>query len=152
LKWPNDVLIGHQKLAGILIELQGDMDGPSAAVIGIGINLRMPPELRNCIDQPAIDLESAMQQEVNPNELLALILKSLSCVLQDFEQHGFANLRAEWTRYHAYQNKPVRLLLPNGSVLHGIVNGVARDGFLLVNTDLGEQRFSVGEISLRGLI
>jgi BirA family biotin operon repressor/biotin-[acetyl-CoA-carboxylase] ligase len=152
LKWPNDVLIGHQKLAGILIELQGDMDGPSAAVIGIGINLRMPQELRNCIDQPAIDLESATQQEVNPSELLALLLKSLSHVLQDFEQHGFANLRAEWTQYHAYQNKPVRLLLPNGSELHGEVIGVAADGILLVNTDSGEQRFSAGEISLRGLI
>ncbi|BCM25695.1 bifunctional biotin--[acetyl-CoA-carboxylase] ligase/biotin operon repressor BirA [Methyloradius palustris] len=152
LKWPNDVLIGHQKLAGILIELQGDMDGPSAAVIGIGINLRMPQELRNCIDQPVIDLESATQQDVNPNELLALLLQSLSHVLHDFEHHGFANLRAEWTQYHAYQNKPVRLLLPNGSELHGVVNGVAPDGILLVNTDSGEQRFSAGEISLRGLI
>src|SRR5450830_798511 len=160
LKWPNDVLIGHQKLAGILIELQGDMDGPSAAVIGIGINLRMPQELRNCIDQPAIDLKSATQQEANPtksptespSELLALLLKSLSHVLQDFEQHGFANLQAEWTRYHAYQNKAVRLLLPDGREHHGVVNGVAPDGILLVNTDNGEQRFAAGEISLRGLI
>jgi len=152
LKWPNDVLIGHQKLAGILIELQGDMDGPSAAVIGVGINLRMPQELRTCIDQPAIDLESAMQHDANPSELLALLLKSLSEVLRDFEQDGFANLRAEWTQYHAYQNKPVRLLLPDGRELQGIVNGVAPDGILLVDTDSGEQRFSAAEISLRGLI
>ncbi len=152
LKWPNDVLIGHQKLAGILIELQGDMDGPSAAVIGIGINLRMPQELRTCIDKPATDLESVMHSDVNPNELLASLLKSLSHVLEDFEQHGFANLRTEWTQYHAYQNKPVRLLLPNGEEQHGVVSGVAPDGILLVNTESGEQRFSAGEISLRGLI
>ena len=57
LKWPNDVLVangrGPEKLAGILIELQGDMDGPSAAVIGVGVNLNLPEEIRRQIDQPA---------------------------------------------------------------------------------------------------
>ena len=41
LKWPNDLLHAGRKLGGILIELQGDAAGPSAAVIGIGINLRL---------------------------------------------------------------------------------------------------------------
>ncbi|MFM2396661.1 MAG: hypothetical protein RLZZ434_1243, partial [Pseudomonadota bacterium] len=55
LKWPNDVLILNsqqvpEKLAGILIELQGDMEGPSAAVIGIGINLNLPSKLKQQID------------------------------------------------------------------------------------------------------
>lgn len=56
LKWPNDVLVNqdqqYYKLAGILIELQGDMEGPSAAIIGIGINLNLPAQLRQQIDQP----------------------------------------------------------------------------------------------------
>ena len=41
LKWPNDVLFHYRKLAGILIELQGDMLGPTVAVIGIGMNLKL---------------------------------------------------------------------------------------------------------------
>ena len=49
LKWPNDVLIGREKLAGILIELQGDMEGPSAAVIGVGINLNLPTNIKQKI-------------------------------------------------------------------------------------------------------
>ena len=46
VKWPNDVLWRQQKLAGVLIELQGDVMGPSAAVIGIGINVRLDEKVR----------------------------------------------------------------------------------------------------------
>jgi BirA family transcriptional regulator, biotin operon repressor / biotin---[acetyl-CoA-carboxylase] ligase len=52
-------------------------------------------------------------------------------------------------RYHAYENKPVRMLLPNGTEVQGMVKSVADDGILLVETALGLQRFSAGEISLR---
>jgi BirA family biotin operon repressor/biotin-[acetyl-CoA-carboxylase] ligase len=54
LKWPNDVLADGRKLAGILVELGGEFLGPCHAVIGIGINLRLPPDIG--IDQPYTDL------------------------------------------------------------------------------------------------
>jgi BirA family transcriptional regulator, biotin operon repressor / biotin---[acetyl-CoA-carboxylase] ligase len=151
LKWPNDVLVGGKKLAGILIELQGDMEGPSAAVIGIGINLNLPREVIKNIDQPAIDLASIHTEEINQSELLGTILKHLSNVLKDFEQQGFVAVREEWLSYHAYQNKTVRMLMPNGTEVLGEAMGVAEDGILMVKTALGVQRFSAGEISLRGV-
>jgi BirA family transcriptional regulator, biotin operon repressor / biotin---[acetyl-CoA-carboxylase] ligase len=154
LKWPNDVLIEGKKLAGILIELQGDLEGPSAAVIGVGFNLNLPKNVLASIDQPAIDLVSAMptnESEIDQNILLGTLLKHLADVLSGFEAQGFIGLRDEWLRYHAYQNKPVRMLLPNGTDVHGVVQGVADDGILLVETALGLQRFSAGEISLRGV-
>ena len=159
LKWPNDVLILEdytsgknrpKKLAGILIELQGDLEGPSAAVIGIGVNLNLPKNVLDSIDQPAIDLANASANNINQSELLGVILRHLADVLSNFEAHGFVGLRDEWLSYHAYENKPVRMLLPNGTDVHGIVKGVADDGILLVQTALGLQRFSAGEISLRG--
>ena len=149
LKWPNDVLVEGKKLAGILIELQGDLEGPSAAVIGVGVNLNLPKNVLDSIDQPAIDLANASIKHVNQSELLGVILKHLADVLSSFETHGFIGLRDEWLSYHAYENKPVRMLLPNGTDVHGIVKGVADDGILLVQTALGLQRFSAGEISLR---
>ena len=153
LKWPNDVLVYHQnhyqKLAGILIELQGDMEGPSAAVIGIGINLHLPEHLRRNIDQAAIDLQTVMKQRLNPSELLGAVLKDLANVLSEFERNGFENLREEWMQRHAYQNQAVRMLLPDGRETVGVVSGIAPDGVLLVNTATGPQRFSAGEISLR---
>jgi BirA family biotin operon repressor/biotin-[acetyl-CoA-carboxylase] ligase len=73
-------------------------------------------------------------------------------VLSTFEQaHGFEALREEWIGYHAYHQRGVKMLMPDGREVHGEVVGVALDGILLVNTPQGEQRFSAGEISLRGL-
>lgn len=149
LKWPNDVLIGGDKLAGILIELQGDMEGPSAAVIGVGINLNLPADLKAQIDQPATDLSSVATKPVNPNELLGVLLKHLSDILSNFELNGFASMRDEWLQYHAYHQKPVKLLHPDGRETIGTAIDVAEDGILLVKTALGEQRFMSGEISLR---
>ncbi len=158
LKWPNDVLVFDnagqaKKLAGILIELQGDMEGPSTAVIGVGINLNLPESLRNIIDQPVVnlhELSQAHQQLINPSQLLGNVLKHLADVLSDFERDGFAGVRDEWTQHHAYEAKPVRLLMPDGREVQGVVRGVAEDGILLVETSAGLQRFSSGEISLRG--
>ena len=153
LKWPNDVLVTNKntpkKLAGILIELQGDLEGPSAAVIGVGVNLNLPKNVLESIDQPATDLISVSEKSINQSELLGVILMQLADILSTFESHGFIGLRDEWLRYHAYQNKPVRMLLPNGTDVQGVVKSVADDGILLVETALGLQRFSAGEISLR---
>ena len=139
----------NKKLAGILIDLQGDMDGPSAAVIGVGINLRLPENVLKNIDQPAIDLASLAH--IDQNMLLGALLKNLAEVLSDFEQDGFLGVRDEWMRYHAYQARTVRMLLPNGTDVQGVVKNVAEDGILLVETALGLQRFSAGEISLRSV-
>jgi BirA family biotin operon repressor/biotin-[acetyl-CoA-carboxylase] ligase len=150
LKWPNDVLVHQHKLAGILIELQGDMEGPSAAVIGIGINLRLPEHVKRNIDQAATDLQSLMRSPPNPSELLGLLLRHLADVLSEFESNGFEKLRNEWTGHHAYHRQPVLMLLPDGRQQHGTVIDIAPDGVLLVETSIGIQRFSAGEISLRG--
>ena len=151
LKWPNDVLIGREKLAGILIELQGDMEGPSAAVIGIGINIDLPKSVKQNIDQPVTDLASVMKEVINPNELLGKLLNNLVAVLKIFEQQGFGHVRDEWIKHHAYHQQPVNMLHPDGRETHGIVINVAEDGILLVRTALGDQRFSSGEISLRSV-
>lgn len=151
LKWPNDILINREKLAGILIELQGDMDGPSNAVIGVGINLNLPNSIKQQIDQPTTDLASVMTQAIDPNELLGTLLKHLAHVLRDFEQNGFDDLRDEWTQHHTYHQQQVRILMPDDREVIGVVQGIAEDGVLLVETDNGLQRFNSGEISLRGI-
>jgi BirA family transcriptional regulator, biotin operon repressor / biotin---[acetyl-CoA-carboxylase] ligase len=150
LKWPNDVLCRGEKLAGILIELQGDMDGPSAAVIGIGLNLRLPEALLQAIDQPATDLYRLLGTAVAPDDVLAALLRHLADVLQAFERNGFEQLREEWAAHHAYHEQPVRMLMPDGRIVEGVVAGIAADGALQVRTADGLQRFTAGEISMRG--
>ena len=151
LKWPNDVLVEGKKLAGILIELQGDLDGPSTAVIGVGINLNLPKALIEAIDQATTDLNTVSGNSINQNILLGTLLKHIAEVLSQFERLGFVGLRNEWVSYHAYHQQPVHMLLPNGTEVLGVVKNVADDGILLVETALGLQRFSAGEISLRAV-
>ncbi len=149
LKWPNDILYQGRKLAGILIELQGEMLGPSAAIIGIGLNVRLPEEARRQIDQPVADV-AEMGVEATRSALLACLLRHLGEVLAQFEQEGFTRLRDEWQCLHAFHQQAVRLALPDGSSKQGIVTGIAEDGALYVEINGQQQRFSSAEISLRG--
>lgn len=148
LKWPNDILYQGRKLAGILIELQGEMQGPSAAIIGIGLNVRLPADTRLQIDQPVADLTDT-SVTASRSVLLGTLLRHLGDVLAQFEQEGFTRLRDEWQSLHAFHQQPVRLTLPDGSFKHGVVNGIAEDGALLVEINGTLHRFSSAEISLR---
>lgn len=159
LKWPNDLVVmrqtenGHQsqKLAGILIELQGDFEGPSNAVIGVGINLALSAQSLANIEQAATDCQALLGQRIDPNLLLALLLDQLSLVLRQFERYGFEPLREEWLQHHAFHQRMVRMLMPDGSVITGQITGIETDGALCLQTPQGVQRFNAGEISLRGL-
>ena len=157
LKWPNDVLGAGGKIAGILIEAQGDMLGPSAVVMGIGMNLTLPQQVLLRIDQPVSALTQLTDVLPQRNLLLATLLRELAVVLREFTAEGFTGLREEWEGYHMFHNKPVQLMLPDGNRVRGIVRGVNQDGALLlelasVASRLAEIRvFHAGEISLRGL-
>jgi biotin-(acetyl-CoA carboxylase) ligase len=70
-------------------------------------------------------------------------------MLTVFADQGFAPLRAEWERYHVYQNRQVKMLLPDNTEVTGVVRGVTDTGALRVETKQGEQIFNAGEISLR---
>jgi BirA family biotin operon repressor/biotin-[acetyl-CoA-carboxylase] ligase len=149
LKWPNDVLWRGRKLAGILIELAGDALGPTAAVIGVGVNVRLSDATRARIGQPAADLEAACGEAPDRNRLLADVLARLADVLDDFGRDGFPPLRGEWQRWHAYRDRPVVLQLPDGTRAQGLARGVAEDGSFLLETRAGVKRYHGGEISLR---
>jgi len=151
LKWPNDVLSGSGKLAGVLIELHGDMLSPGTVVIGIGLNLKLSGVTKDRIDQEVADLAGITWQVPDRNRLLAVLLKELAAALDSFEQHGFEPFREEWMHYHAFQDKMVQINLPDGSVRNGIATGITADGTLLVNTPAGVLQLRSGEVSLRKL-
>ncbi|MEK6593483.1 MAG: biotin--[acetyl-CoA-carboxylase] ligase [Pseudomonadota bacterium] len=149
LKWPNDVVWRGGKLAGILIEMQGDMLGPSAAVIGIGVNVRVTDAVRSRIDQAVSDLETACGRPLDRNAVLACLLGELRHVLEVFARDGLTPFRDEWQRHHVHQDKTVTLLLPGARREQGVARGVAEDGALLIETRAGLQRCHSGEVSLR---
>lgn len=149
LKWPNDILTAQGKLGGVLIEAQGDMLGPSAVVIGIGLNCILPASLSPQIGQPACAFDEICATMPTRNQLLAVLLRELAIVLRQFGQGGFAALRNEWERYHIHQNKTVRLQMPDGSAVNGVARGVSEIGELCLETAQGMRRFNSGEVGVR---
>lgn len=149
LKWPNDVLWRGRKIAGILIEMQGDALGPSAVVIGAGINVRLSQARDARIDQSAADIETVCGHTVDRNQLLAVLLGEFNRVLLEFERAGFQAFREDWQRRHVHQGCAVRLTLPGGVHESGVARGVRDDGALLLETTRGVRPFHSGDVSLR---
>jgi BirA family biotin operon repressor/biotin-[acetyl-CoA-carboxylase] ligase len=150
LKWPNDVLLvradaAAAKLAGVLVELASDRRG-SQAVIGIGLNLGSPPE---GLPLPAAGLDSALPRLPDRHEVLAALLGELAGVLAAFADGGFAALRPEWMRRHAWQDQAVEIAGEGSEVAAGVCRGVDDDGALLLETAAGVKRVYAGDVSLR---
>lgn len=149
LKWPNDVLVDYRKLAGILVEVQGDMHGAAFAVVGVGLNVRMSGAQRDAVDQAVVDL-AEMGVAVGRNRLLADCLLELHAVSSLFRQHGFAPLREDWLKLDAYAGRAVALALPDARSVRGMASGVDETGaFLLRDAQATLRPYSGGEISLR---
>jgi len=152
LKWPNDLIHRHLKVGGILVELNGDALGPSTVVVGIGLNVRMPASAKRDIDQPVSDLTAVAGRGAAPidrNRLLARLVAELASAFSAYADTGFPPFAAEWQRRHAYQGKPVKLLLPDGASVNGTVAGVDSAGALVLADGPRRARFLSGEISLR---
>lgn len=149
LKWPNDVLLDGRKLAGILIETQGDMLSAASAVIGIGVNVHDGEELAVQAAQPVASLAEAMEPLPDRNALLVAILAELDKVLHVFDSEGFLPFAAAWRELHAWQGREVQVLAASGVSARGEAVGVDTDGALLVATVAGVERIHSGEVSLR---
>ncbi|MCU0804584.1 MAG: biotin--[acetyl-CoA-carboxylase] ligase [Burkholderiales bacterium] len=143
LKWPNDLVARGRKLGGILVEVAG-----SAAVIGVGLNVRLPATLTAALGQPAIDL-AALGAAPGRNALVAAVARGLAQSLAGFETLGFAAYRDAWAARHALQGERVFVLPAGGAPVEGRAIGVADDGALLVETAHGVERFVSAEVSLR---
>lgn len=150
LKWPNDLVADGRKLGGILIELGGEAAGPMQAVIGLGLNVRMPRAAARGIDQPWTDLATLMPAAVpDRNVLAATLLAALWPALDDFARDGLAPFLPRWAALDAFAGREVRLLLGD-IVREGVALGVAADGGLRVrHADGGERVYHSGEVSLR---
>jgi BirA family biotin operon repressor/biotin-[acetyl-CoA-carboxylase] ligase len=152
LKWPNDLIYRHLKVGGILVELNGDALGPSSVVVGVGLNVRLPDTAKRDIDQPVSDLTAVAGRSGAPidrNRLLARVVAELASAFTAYADTGFPPFAAEWQRRHAYQGKPVNLLLPDGASVKGTVAGVDSAGALVLADGPRRARFLSGEISLR---
>lgn len=149
VKWPNDIYYQGKKLAGILLEMRGELSGPSAVVIGIGLNICMPHSNNDAqgIDQPWVDLETILSQKVERNNFIALVIDSLFDVLNEMpEQQN--RLLEEWQQLDVLKDKNIEVHLADKTI-KGKGLGINRDGALLVRHNGKEFVCHSGDVSIR---
>jgi len=150
LKWPNDIYLKGVKLAGILIDLDGQTLEPCHCVIGIGINLQMPEKSAKQVDQPWTDLQANIAVDIDRNQLAAALIDSLIKRLQQHQISGLSEMVPEWQQQDYFYKKDVKLITGKKETI-GVCRGINDQGALLLEVDGNIQTIYGGEVSLRGL-
>jgi len=139
LKWPNDVLVGDKKLAGILCEAQG-LPSQWNAIIGIGLNLKTPssgwPE-----DVPGVALDALCDAPVDPRSVARTLIRRLDDRIRALENEGTASIFDAWmTRGLALGTRIRR------GELEGQFAGLTSEGALRIQTTHGMETVHAGDV------
>ena len=148
IKWPNDILVGSKKLAGILPDLQ--VTGDHATVhLGTGINIRTPENLPTDVRHIATSIHEEGYSPPSIEELLACLTYSLE--VRHVQSSSMPDqLWEEWSENLVTIGRRIRLSTPNGDVT-GIAEAVTNSGELILRTDDGSREsYSAGEVHTIG--
>jgi BirA family biotin operon repressor/biotin-[acetyl-CoA-carboxylase] ligase len=149
LKWPNDLVHDDAKFGGILVELGGEFMGPCHAIIGIGINLRLPAAVRTALGRASTDLAELCGGEgPSRNALAACLVARLIEALEAFDADGFAVISDAWAERDALAGRRVRVAGAR-ETFDGIAEGVDARGALRVRTAAGIRSVDSAEVSVR---
>lgn len=148
IKWPNDLLAGGAKLAGILTEMRAEPGRVHAVVLGIGINISKPAGgWPKTITQGVTDLTSAAGRDISRSDVAVSVIEALDDCYEEYLAHGFERIRQWWWEAHAASGQSVRAHGENGYV-EGIAEALDEDGALLLRVDGEIRRFVAGDIEL----
>ena len=150
IKWPNDVVVSHKKICGILTEM-GVRDGKiDYAVIGVGINVNIKEFPEEMADKAtSLYLESG--KEFDRSQIPGLVMEAFEKYYEKFAATcDLSGLKEEYESILANYNQPVRVLAKEP--YEGVARGITDGGELLVEkTDGTIVAVSAGEVSVRGL-
>ena len=150
IKWPNDVVVSHKKICGILTEM-GVRDGKiDYAVIGVGINVNIREFPEEMADKAtSLYLESG--KEFDRSQIPGLVMEAFEEYYEKFAATcDLSGLKEEYESILANYNQPVRVLAKEP--YEGVARGITDGGELLVEkTDGTIVAVSAGEVSVRGL-
>ena len=149
LKWPNDILWQRRKLAGLLLEVAGETQGPSLVVVGLGLNIRLDTDQAGGIDQPWVDLDAISGVDsISRNRLSARLAERLTGVMERYGTDGLAPFLPEWERFDLYRNERVEIRLGDRTY-PGTHAGIDEQGALRLDRNGHIETFQAGEVSLR---
>jgi len=152
IKWPNDLVLGGEKLGGCLVELAG-RGADCRAVLGVGLNVNLRGAAGvEAIDQPWTDLASHCPG-LSREAVAAAVLRSLLEALDAFEAAGlgaagFAPFQADWARFDVLDGQAV-VLEREGAREAGTARGLGPRGGLLVAQGGETREWLAGDVSVR---
>lgn len=147
IKWPNDILVDGRKLAGILLDVAGESNGPCHVVIGVGLNVRLPESAATAIEQAWTDLwQEGIQTE--RNIVAGRLLHHLLSVVAEYQKSGLEAFRTEWNQWDLTRDRAVTIYRGDNTV-RGVARGIDERGMLLVEHGGELAGYASGEVSLR---
>ena len=150
LKWPNDIMIGQAKLAGFLLEIQGEANGQSQLIIGLGINTDLsiyPRHQLTSINQPWTDLRSLTGHMTARNSLASELINTLIATLISIEEQGLTQGLAAWRALDICYQQLISVRQGNKTII-GTAKGISNQGGLLIETANGRcSEYFSGEVN-----
>ncbi len=149
IKWPNDILIGGKKVAGILTELSAELDRVKHVILGIGVDVNLgagefPPELRRL----ATSLKIEAGRTILRPELASAVLRELDFDYARICAGKFTAVADEWQAHCATISHEVTIQI-GGRRIRGRAESLDEDGALLVRTEHGHlERITGGDVTL----
>ena len=148
IKWPNDILIGGKKIAGLLNEMSAETEKVNFIVLGIGVNVNMhpdqfPAELRH----PASSLLVEGGEPVNRNSFVRLLLRELDALYDVYLREGYGPIRDEWQSRSQMRGRRVTVTCQD-HVISGVVSGIDDIGALILDVDGREERVLSGDVKI----
>jgi BirA family biotin operon repressor/biotin-[acetyl-CoA-carboxylase] ligase len=146
IKWPNDILAGGKKLAGVLTEAVSDARKIEFVILGIGVNLNyaraaMPPAIR----QRATSLSILAGHSVSREEFVRRLIQDLDRCYAILEEQGFAALAPQWDARFGLRGRAVRVEMTDRAIA-GRALGIDAEGLLIVESASGRQRIVAGDV------
>lgn len=153
IKWPNDILIGGKKAAGILTEMSCELDRINHVILGIGINVNTrESDFSEPLRAIATSLYAECGRKISRVALVQRFLSEFEAVYGRYLAGGFESIRQEWKSLSSTIGSQVEIT-DGGERLTGKVLDIDPDGFLLLKTNSGRtERIVAGDVSLRKLI
>jgi BirA family transcriptional regulator, biotin operon repressor / biotin---[acetyl-CoA-carboxylase] ligase len=145
IKWPNDVRVEGKKIAGVLCETF-DCQDRRGVVLSIGLNINMPGDLLETINQPATSLLELSGKMWNIEEVLDKLIQQFSADFSILYERGFAAFKDEYERLLAFKQQTIRSF-DGVQMREGICQGILVDGRLKLSLTNGETIYlSAGEL------
>ena len=140
IKWPNDILVGGKKVAGILTESSCAADRLFFVILGIGVNVNFPrEEMPESIRDTATSLMTLSGALVDRTALALQLIQNLDRCYGDLEGHGFPAMAERWSGFFRLQGKRVKVEMMDQDV-QGKAIGIDGDGALILEDETGTRR------------